>query len=126
MTSFAFILGVLPMVLAEGAGAEMRHALGAAVFSGMLGVTRVRRLPDPRLLGRHRVGRPGVDPGQPPRAAIWLDLLGLLIGGTISFFLHLLGRVAWPGMLVITATVALATFAAVNRLDRWLLAKREK
>jgi multidrug efflux pump len=39
MTSFAFILGVVPMVLAGGAGAEMRWSLGTAVFSGMLGVT---------------------------------------------------------------------------------------
>jgi multidrug efflux pump len=39
MTSFAFILGVLPLVLATGAGAEMRQALGTAVFFGMLGVT---------------------------------------------------------------------------------------
>jgi multidrug efflux pump len=39
MTSFAFILGVVPLVLAHGAGAEMRVALGVAVFSGMLGVT---------------------------------------------------------------------------------------
>jgi multidrug efflux pump subunit AcrB len=39
MTSFAFILGVVPLVLAEGAGAEMRRTLGTAVFSGMLGVT---------------------------------------------------------------------------------------
>jgi multidrug efflux pump len=39
MTSFAFILGVVPLVLAKGAGAEMRHTLGVAVFSGMLGVT---------------------------------------------------------------------------------------
>jgi multidrug efflux pump len=39
MTSFAFILGVVPLVLAFGAGAEMRRALGLAVFSGMLGVT---------------------------------------------------------------------------------------
>jgi multidrug efflux pump len=39
MTSFAFIFGVIPLVLAEGAGAEMRRALGTAVFSGMLGVT---------------------------------------------------------------------------------------
>jgi len=39
MTSFAFILGVLPMVFAHGAGAEMRRTLGMAVFSGMLGVT---------------------------------------------------------------------------------------
>lgn len=39
MTSFAFILGVVPLVIAEGAGAEMRRTLGVAVFSGMLGVT---------------------------------------------------------------------------------------
>jgi multidrug efflux pump len=39
MTSFAFIMGVIPLVLSEGAGAEMRHAMGVAVFSGMLGVT---------------------------------------------------------------------------------------
>lgn len=39
MTSFAFILGVVPLVLAEGAGAEMRATLGVAVFSGMIGVT---------------------------------------------------------------------------------------
>jgi Cu/Ag efflux pump CusA len=39
MTSFAFILGVVPLVIATGAGAEMRRALGLAVFSGMLGVT---------------------------------------------------------------------------------------
>ena len=39
MTSFAFILGVVPLVVATGAGAEMRRTLGLAVFSGMLGVT---------------------------------------------------------------------------------------
>jgi len=39
MTSFAFILGVVPLVIASGAGAEMRQALGTAVFFGMLGVT---------------------------------------------------------------------------------------
>jgi len=39
MTSMAFIMGVLPLVLSTGAGAEMRHAMGVAVFSGMIGVT---------------------------------------------------------------------------------------
>jgi multidrug efflux pump len=39
MTSFAFILGVVPLWQARGAGAEMRQALGTAVFYGMLGVT---------------------------------------------------------------------------------------
>jgi hydrophobe/amphiphile efflux-1 (HAE1) family protein len=39
MTSFAFILGVVPLVIAKGAGSEMRQALGTAVFFGMIGVT---------------------------------------------------------------------------------------
>ena len=39
MTSFAFIFGVMPLVVASGAGSEMRRSLGTAVFSGMLGVT---------------------------------------------------------------------------------------
>jgi multidrug efflux pump len=39
MTSFAFIMGVVPLVFSSGAGAEMRHAMGVAVFAGMLGVT---------------------------------------------------------------------------------------
>src|SRR5580693_844122 len=60
MTSFAFILGVLPLVLSSGSGSEMRQAVGVAVFFGMLGVTLfglmftpifymvVRGLADPR------------------------------------------------------------------------------
>jgi multidrug efflux pump len=39
MTSFAFILGVVPLLVSQGAGSEMRRVLGVAVFSGMLGVT---------------------------------------------------------------------------------------
>ena len=39
MTSFAFVMGVLPLVFSSGAGSEMRHAMGVAVFAGMLGVT---------------------------------------------------------------------------------------
>jgi multidrug efflux pump len=39
MTSLAFVMGVLPLVLATGAGSEMRHAMGVTVFSGMIGVT---------------------------------------------------------------------------------------
>ena len=39
MTSFAFIFGVVPLVIASGAGAEMRQSLGTAVFFGMIGVT---------------------------------------------------------------------------------------
>jgi multidrug efflux pump subunit AcrB len=39
MTSLAFIMGVTPLVFSSGAGSEMRHAMGLAVFSGMIGVT---------------------------------------------------------------------------------------
>ena len=39
MTSLVFIAGVISLVLASGAGAEMRHAMGIAVFAGMFGVT---------------------------------------------------------------------------------------
>jgi multidrug efflux pump subunit AcrB len=39
MTSLAFVLGVVPLVIATGAGAELRQALGTAVFFGMIGVT---------------------------------------------------------------------------------------
>jgi multidrug efflux pump len=39
MTSMAFVMGVVPLMLAQGAGAEIRHALGVTVFAGMLGVT---------------------------------------------------------------------------------------
>jgi multidrug efflux pump len=39
MTSLAFIMGVVPLVFSSGAGAEMREAMGVAVFAGMIGVT---------------------------------------------------------------------------------------
>ena len=39
MTSLAFVMGVLPLVVSSGAGSEMRRAMGVAVFSGMIGVT---------------------------------------------------------------------------------------
>jgi len=53
MTSFAFIFGVVPLLLAAGAGAEMRRALGTAVFSGMLGVTFFGIFLTPVFLQRH-------------------------------------------------------------------------
>jgi hydrophobe/amphiphile efflux-1 (HAE1) family protein len=61
MTSFAFILGVAPLVVASGAGAELRQSLGTAVFFGMLGVTAFGLLFTPafytivRSIGRKRV-----------------------------------------------------------------------
>jgi hydrophobe/amphiphile efflux-1 (HAE1) family protein len=73
MTSFAFILGVLPLVMATGAGAEMRQALGTAVFSGMIGVTLFGLLLTPVffvVLSRRRSKRePGMtEPAAPTRS----------------------------------------------------------
>ena len=50
MTSIAFIMGVVPLVFSSGAGAEMRHAIGIAVFAGMIGATLFRSVPDTTLL----------------------------------------------------------------------------
>ena len=74
MTSFAFILGVVPLLLAQGAGSEMRKALGIAVFSGMIGVTVFGVLLTPvfyycieRLKGeKHAPRDPDAKPPQTP------------------------------------------------------------
>ena len=57
MTSFAFIFGVLPLAIATGAAAEMRQALGTAVFFGMIGVTFFGLIFTPRLLRRRPQAR---------------------------------------------------------------------
>jgi multidrug efflux pump len=67
MTSFAFIFGVLPLVIARGAGAEMRRALGTAVFGGMLGVTLFGIFLTPVFFYVLRWGDEGHDPA--PTAA---------------------------------------------------------
>jgi multidrug efflux pump len=80
MTSFAFVIGVVPLVLAEGAGAEMRRALGTAVFAGMLGVTlfgifltpvffvTVRRVPE--WWGKDKPDKPATSPAHEDAATI--------------------------------------------------------
>jgi multidrug efflux pump len=77
MTSLAFIMGVVPLVFSTGAGAEMRHAMGVAVFAGMIGVTSfgifltpvfyvlLRRLTGNRPLKQHgEVPEHGIVPPQ--------------------------------------------------------------
>ena len=72
MTSFAFIFGVVPLVVATGAGAEMRRSLGLAVFSGMLGVTLFGVFLTPvffytlqRRSGRREIEQPAPGPDAP-------------------------------------------------------------
>jgi hydrophobe/amphiphile efflux-1 (HAE1) family protein len=71
MTSFAFILGVLPLAVATGAGAEMRQSLGTAVFSGMLGVTIFGLLFTPAFYTFIRRKRTAAE--EVPRSATWGD-----------------------------------------------------
>jgi multidrug efflux pump subunit AcrB len=71
MTSLAFILGVAPLVVATGAGAEMRQSLGTAVFGGMLGVTGFGLIFTPAfytLMQRIGAGRSRAPVEQPARA----------------------------------------------------------
>jgi multidrug efflux pump len=112
MTSFAFILGVLPLCMASGAGAEMRRSLGIAVFSGMLGVTAFGIFMTPVFfyviqgIGETRLFS---DP-----LVQWVGsvLLGGLLGGVSGYLLANLGIVhavwappvgAGAGMLVVAA-----------------------
>jgi multidrug efflux pump len=65
MTSFAFILGVFPLVIGQGAGAEMRRTLGTAVFAGMIGVTLFGLFLTPvffYVIRRFSGSRPGTEP----------------------------------------------------------------
>jgi len=79
MTSIAFIAGVFPLVRSNGAGAEMRQAMGVAVFAGMIGVTLFGLFLTPVFyvtlmkLGKQRKAQPVVE-SQPPNP-------GLLHGG---------------------------------------------
>ena len=68
MTSLAFIMGVVPLVLSTGAGAEMRHAMGVAVFSGMIGVTAFGIFLTPVFYVLLRAGR------QPAADAAWRSI----------------------------------------------------
>ena len=77
MTSMAFIMGVVPLVISTGAGAEMRHAMGVAVFSGMIGVTLFGLFLTPvfymlvrALSGNRPLRKSGVHPAPAPTATV--------------------------------------------------------
>jgi len=117
MTSLAFILGVVPLVVAEGAGAEMRRALGTAVFSGMLGVTLfgifftpvfflvIERLGQTRALSNPQVKRYG--------SMLWSAAGGL----AVAFLLHRAQLMNWRGAVVAGSAVAVAAGALASRLS---------
>jgi multidrug efflux pump len=96
MTSFAFIIGVIPLAVAAGAGAEMRRSLGIAVFSGMLGVTLFGIFLTPVFFSVIQ----GLGERRPVRAESTRlggsALLGGLAGLTIGFLLARLDVVGLP------------------------------
>jgi multidrug efflux pump len=120
MTSFAFILGVVPLVLATGAGAEMRRSLGTAVFSGMIGVTLfgifltpvffyvIQGFGESRWFSGVRVRQ------------VASSLLGGLLGLAVGFLLAKLGVVPLPwGPMVGAATGVLVVLAVLDAHRRW-------
>ncbi len=119
MTSFAFIFGVVPLMLASGAGAEMRRSLGTAVFSGMLGVTAFGIFLTPvffyviQQLGESRLFA--------SPALRWFGSVatGAFLGGAVGFLLAQLnvGRHPW-GPLVGAACgfLIVAVLLELNRL----------
>jgi multidrug efflux pump len=107
MTSCAFILGVVPLVVATGAGAEMRRSLGTAVFSGMLGVTLFGIFLTPAFfyvlqgLGEMRLFT------SPAVRRVGSCLVGALSGFAAGFLLariiHL--RPLWEAVIAVAATI---------------------
>jgi multidrug efflux pump len=125
MTSFAFILGVVPLVIATGAGAEMRRSLGTAVFSGMLGVTAFGVFLTPVFF--YVIRRLGDGPVFTSSATRWAGsaLLGGLAGAAVALLLARLGLRplggpwATAGCAAIGAALALAVPALWGHVRLW-------
>jgi multidrug efflux pump len=123
MTSFAFILGVVPLTLAAGAGAEMRRSLGVAVFSGMLGVTLFGVFLTPtffyviQVLGETRLFAAA--------ATRWIGscAAACLLGVWSGFLLGQLGvgRLPWTPIVCASAAVVAAVAALSLRRRPWIV-----
>jgi multidrug efflux pump len=124
MTSFAFIFGVLPLVVASGAGAEMRRSLGVSVFSGMLGVTLfgifltpvffyvIQGLGESRLFASPRTRRIG--------SCVAAGLMGLAIG----FMLPKIGISRMPWSAIIGALTGVVVMLGLLELHRRIVPSR--
>ncbi|MSQ93540.1 MAG: efflux RND transporter permease subunit [Gemmataceae bacterium] len=123
MTSFAFILGVVPLCVASGAGAEMRRSLGIAVFSGMVGVTAFGIFLTPIFfyviqgLGETRLFA-GV-------LVQWVGsaLIGGLVGAAIGYLLGRLGIVHALWGPIVGATLGIPIVLAFRGVHLKLLSK---
>jgi len=119
MTSLAFVFGVVPLVVAAGAGAEMRRSLGTAVFSGMLGVTLFGIFLTPVFF--YVILELGVTPlVLAVTATGWLGstMLGGVLGLAGGYFLAKLGLVALPWALVGGACAGVLAVLAVLGIHR--------
>ena len=115
MTSFAFILGTVPLVIASGAGAEMRRSLGTAVFSGMLGVTLFGIFLTPVFFFViQRLGETRFFTGSMTQW-VFSSLLGACLGLTSGFLLSRLHVLRLPWALGLGACAGvLAVLAAMG------------
>jgi multidrug efflux pump len=128
MTSFAFILGVVPLVIATGAGAEMRRSLGTAVFSGMLGVTLFGIFLTPVFFYVIQgLGETRLFTAAPVR---WTGsiLFGGLLGAAAGSLMQRIAvvRLPWPWSPIIGAVVGVLAALFALGLHRTIRAKIEE
>jgi multidrug efflux pump len=118
MTSFAFIFGVIPLMIASGAGAEMRRSLGIAVFNGMLGVTLFGIFLTPVFF--YVITGLGEAPLFSSLAALRLvsSALGGLLGLAIGFLLGKLGVVRLPWAAFVGASAGVLIVLSVVEIHR--------
>jgi multidrug efflux pump len=127
MTSFAFILGVLPLCVASGAGAEMRKSLGIAVFSGMLGVTAFGIFVTPVFFYVIQgIGETSLFAGALVQWALSI-LVGIVVGGLAGYLLNRLGVLPiiprfW--LVVLGSFCGVLAVLAVRGVHLKLLARR--
>ena len=121
MTSFAFILGVVPLVIATGAGSEMRRSLGTAVFSGMIGVTIVGIFLTPVFFYVIQgLSELRIFTGTAVQLVV-SSLFGGLSGAAMGFLISELGFGRWPrsvaGGAVLGVLVGLAVYSVHRRIN---------
>jgi multidrug efflux pump len=126
MTSFAFIFGVIPLMVASGAGAEMRRSLGIAVFSGMLGVTVFGIFLTPvffyLLMGLGQAKLITSVRGRWVASAVIGGVLGLVVG----YLMWGLGVVRLPWALAVGAATGVTAVVAVLGLHERIRPKAQK